>query len=115
MRALIKRQLNTQYSSIPEGFSGWEEVTETHTAIYSRFPVQGERPYIVEQLTAVPYNNLWWLRDQSSRLVPLRNAEKTIWHILAISGGQPLNMVLIGSPSQVEVAGVWQNNQYLLV
>jgi hypothetical protein len=55
------------------------------------------------------------LRDQSSRLVPLRNAEKTIWHILAISGGQPLNMVLIGSPSQVEVAGVWQNNQYLLV
>ena len=115
MRALIKRQLNTQYSSIPEGFSGWEEVTETHTAIYSRFPVQGERPYIVEQLTAVPYNNLWWLRDQSFRLVPLRNAEKTIWHILAISGGQPLNMVLIGSPSQVEVAGVWQNNQYLLV
>jgi len=115
MRALIKRQLNTQYTGIPKGFSGWEELTGAHTEIYSRFPVQGERPYIVEQLTTVRYNNQWWLCDQSSRMVPLRNAEKSIWPILAISGGQPLNMVLIGSPAQVEVAGLWQENQYLLV
>jgi hypothetical protein len=115
MRALIKRQLNSQNNKIPTGYSGWDEVTSAQTECYSRFPVQGERPFIVEKLTAVPYNNQWWLRDQSSRMVPLRNAEKNIWHILAISGGQPLNMVLIGNTAQVEVAGIWQDHQYLLV
>jgi len=115
MRARIKRKLNYQKNKIPTGYSGWEEVTSEQTEWYSRFPVQGERPFIVEQLTAVPYNNQWWLRDQSSRMVPLRNADKNIWHILAISGGQPLNMVLIGNSAQVEVAGIWQDHQYLLV
>lgn len=115
MRALIKRQLNTQISNIPKGYSGWEEVTAAQTEMFSRFPVQGERPFIVEQLTAVPYNNQWWLRDQASRMMPIRNAEKNIWHILAISGGQPLKMVLIGNTAQVEVAGIWQDHQYLLV
>ncbi len=115
MRALIKRQLNTQNNNIPTGYSGWDEVNAAQSEMYGRFPVQGEQPFIVEHLTVVPYNNQWWLRDQSSRMVPLRNADKNIWHILAISGGQPLNMVLIGNTAQVEVAGIWQGHQYLLV
>ena len=115
MRALIKRQLNTQYNNIPKGYSGWEEVIAAQTDQYSRFPVQGEQPFIVEQLTAVPYNNQWWLRDRSFRMMQLRNAEKNIWYILAISGGQPLNMTLIGNTAEVEVAGIWQDHQYLLV
>jgi len=115
MRALIKRQLNTQNKNIPTGYSGWDEVNAAQSEMYGRFPVQGEQPFIVEHLTVVPYNNQWWLRDQSSRMVPLRNADKNIWHILAISGGQPLNMVLIGNTAQVEVAGIWQEHQYLLV
>lgn len=115
MRALIKRQINTTYSNIPIGYAGWEEVIAVQTERYSRFPVQGDQPFIVEQLTPVTYNNQWWLRDRSSRMMQLRNAEKNIWHILALSGGQPLNMTLIGNTAEVEVTGIWQDHQYLLV
>jgi hypothetical protein len=94
---------------------GWLEVTENETALYELMPVRNERPYIVQQLTPVQHNLQWWLKDNEERLMPLKTGYPNIWKLLALSGGQPLDMALLGKEQQFEPLGAWHNGSYKLL
>lgn len=115
LRAIIKFPVSN--ISLPEvtGMEGWAQVTDTETALYEQMPVRSERPYIVQQLTPVQHNLQWWLQDQEERLMPLKTSYTNIWRLLALSGGKPLKMALLGKEQQYEPLGAWHNGSYKLL
>lgn len=115
LRAIIKFPVSN--ISLPEvtGMEGWTQVTDTETALCEQMPVRSERPYIVQQLTPVQHNLQWWLKDREERLMPLKAGYSNIWRLLALSGGKPLKMALLGKEQQYEPLGAWHNGAYKLL
>jgi hypothetical protein len=114
LRALIKRQMTTQESRYFTAFQNWTEVILAGTGISSLLPFYGERPYIVESLLPVWFQEKWWLQDQQQQLMPVKEGYTNIWKVLALSGGEPLNMTVTGKENAFEPVGVWHNNEYKL-
>lgn len=115
LRAIVKRQIASDAVSSFTGFNNWQQVTETETLLSSTMPVRTERPFIIQQLKPVQYNNQWWLQDAEQKMMQLKNEYKTIWKILSLSGGDALNMVVIGKEDQYEPVGIWYKNEYKIL
>jgi hypothetical protein len=98
-----------------EGFANWSALTDTLATTASLLPFAGERPFIIQRLTPVRYGKQWWLQDDSETIMPVKENFPGIWKILALSGGQPLKMALIGKEKVFEPIGVWHGNQYKMI
>ena len=115
LRAIIKRQVNTRVRPACMGFTNWTEVRAFENELSSKLPVQYERPYIITQLLPVRYLQQWWLQDNRQQLMPLKEPYRNIWKLLAVSGGMPLDMAVVGQEKGYEPLGFWQENDYKLV
>lgn len=112
LRALIKRQISSTAKGEIKALPSWKEVAEAETVLCESFPVRSERPYAVAGLTPVQYNNHWWLKDSSGNLVLLRENFAGLWKLLALSGGYPMNMVVVGKGPEYEPLGTWSAQTY---
>lgn len=112
LRAIIKKQVNTNKAQAIPGFNGWQEVTEAETGIFAAQPFRSERPYVINRLTPVSYNGRWHLQDAQQQIMPVREGFGGIWKLLSFSGGEALNMAVIGKEKIYEPTGVWHNNEY---
>ncbi|MEO6356057.1 MAG: SWIM zinc finger family protein [Ferruginibacter sp.] len=115
LRAIVKRQIATNAVNNIAGFTGWQQVSESDTLLSRNMPVRAERPFIINQLKPVQYNNQWWLQDAEQKMMQLKNEHKTIWKILSLSGGDAMNMVVIGKEDKYEPVGVWYKNEYKIL
>lgn len=115
LRAIIKKQIATNSSSQFDKLANWQQVAETETILSSRLPVRNERPYIVQQLKPVQFNDQWWLQDADRNMMQLKNANRTIWKLLSLGGGNAMDMVVIGKEHQYETVGVWHDNEYKIL
>ncbi len=115
LRAIVKRQIATNAVNSFTTFNNWQQVSETETLLSSSMPVRSERPFIIQHLKPVQYNNQWWLQDAEQKMMQLKNDNKTIWKILSLSGGNALNMVVIGKEDKYEPVGVWYKNEYKIL
>jgi hypothetical protein len=115
LRAIIKRQITTNAVTAFKGFANWNEVAQTETILNAALPFRSERPFILHQLKPVNYNGQWWLQDTQQKMMQLRNEYKTIWKILAVSGGEPVDMAVIGREDNYEPVGIWYNDEYKIL
>ena len=115
LRALVKRQLNTEGPGSCQGFGDWAALDADATVRLGQSPFDLERPCIVEKLIPVKDGDRWWLQDQQRRVMPLSEDFKKIWTLVAMSGGEPLNMALVGKARQFEPIGVWKDHQYKII
>jgi len=115
MRAIVKSQVAATAANQFTAFNNWQQVVQIETTLCSQIPVRNERPFIVEQLTPVQYDNRWWLQDRDKKMMVIKNEEKLIWKLLALGGGAPLNMVVIGKEDRYEPVGVWYNETYKIL
>lgn len=115
LRALIKKQTNAVYSGTYSTFENWQEVLANGSEMNSLLPFAGDRPYIIQDLTPVQYNNQWWLQDKSKNLMQMKNSDQLIWKLLSLSGGAPMNMTVTGHEDAFEPMGVWLNQEYKLL
>jgi hypothetical protein len=115
LRAIIKNQVNTSATNNIPAFAHWNEVVETETLLGSRLPFRSERPFIISQLKPVQHDQQWWLQDTRMNLMRMKNSHKMIWKLLSLSGGQPLNMAVIGKEDQFEPVGIWDDGQYKML
>lgn len=115
LRAIIKQQTATNAISQFEKFNTWQQVIEAETEVNSRLPFRNERPYIIKQLKPVEYNKQWWLQDSNNNMMQYKNEQKTIWKLLSLGGGEPLDMIVIGKEEQFEPVGIWQQNDYKIL
>jgi hypothetical protein len=116
LRALVKDQYNTwKPKQLPEAYDNWTTVVKTETLYNARSPFADAWPCIVTQLRIVPYYNEWWLQDEQQQLMRVRGKESAIWDLLALTGGTPMRMTLIGKEKEYEPVGVWFNNEYKML
>lgn len=113
LRAIVKQQVASNANVQLNGFSNWQQVVESETQLGSTWPVRNERPYIIQQLKPVQYNNQWWLQDASNHIMQMKNEQKAIWKLLSLSGGNAMDMAVIGIEHQYEPVGVWLNDRYI--
>lgn len=112
MRALIKQQINSAAVEMTGGFTGWQQVAENETGTRSIQPVHGERPFIIQRLKPVQYDGRWWLQDEEQHIMPIKESFPNIWKLLTLSGGEALDMAVIGKEKVFEPLGVWYNKEY---
>jgi hypothetical protein len=112
LRALVKRQIASTAQPSVQFLSSWCQVAEAETSLCSLLPVRGERPYAVTSVMPVLYNGRWWLKDSQSHLVNLKEDFTGIWKLLALSGGHPLDLVVLGKENVYEPLGVWAGQTY---
>lgn len=115
LRALIKRQITTNAVTHFNTFNGWQKVAETEADLNSFLPFRSERPFIISKLKPVLYNQQWWLQDMDNRIMQIRNDYRSIWKLLSLSGGQPMDMAVIGKEDQYEPLGLWIDSTYKIV
>ena len=115
LRAIVKRQIATNSNNSFTAFNNWQHVSETETMLSTQMPVRSDRPFIIQQLKPVQYNNQWWLQDAEQQMMQLKNEQKTIWKLLSISGGDAMDMVVIGKEDKYEPIGVWYKNEYKIL
>lgn len=115
LRAIIKKQISSNTVNHFERFANWQQVTEVETDLASQLPLRSDRPYIIEQLRPVQYNQQWWLQDANNALMPISPDFTNTWKLLSLSGGEALNMAVIGKEKLFVPIGVWHNNQYKLL
>ena len=112
LRALIKQQASTNTKLPQHLFESWKEIAEAETAMCSQFPVRNDRPYAIRELLPVYHNNQWWLKDKNEHLICVKEGSSNIWKLLALSGGAPLNMVVLGRENNYQPIGVWHRKVY---
>lgn len=115
LRAIIKKQAAPGVASSLPGLNNWMEVAEAETATAAVLPVRYERPYIVKNLTPILYNQQWWLQDDARHLMQLKNNTDSLWKLLSLSGGNGLDMVVIGKEDVYETVAVWYNQEYKII
>jgi hypothetical protein len=115
LRAIIKKQIASNAVNNFTAFNNWQQVADMETMLCKQMPVRSERPFIIQQLTPVQYNNQWWLQDSEQEMMAIKNEHKMIWKLLAISGGDALDMVVIGKEDKYEPVGVWYNAEYKIL
>jgi len=111
-RALIKNQTTVAEKTPNQLYNSWQDVAEAETIICSHFPVRSERAYVIKQLLPVHFNNAWWLKDLNDDIISIKDGYNKIWKLLAFSGGNALNMVVIGKENSYEPVGVWDHQTY---
>lgn len=112
LRALIKTQQPAPANHTFRGHANWTDVVTVQTQVSSQFPLYNDQVYTIAALTPVQRNGQWWLRDDQQQEMQLRPDFRGLWKLLALSGGQPLPMAVIGRETQYEPIGVWYGQGY---
>lgn len=115
MRAIIKQQHNAGTKPAFKGYSNWQQVAEEETASFSILPFRAERPYLIHQLKPVQYKEQWWLQDSDGAMMQLLHPSRYIWKLLSISGGDPLDMAVIGKEDRYLAVGLWNQDEYIIL
>jgi hypothetical protein len=115
LRAIVKKQISTEKVQQYKGFTNWQQVVEAETAFNSALPFRSERPFIIEQVRPVFYNMQWWLQDANNAMMGIKSGFKSIWKLLSLSGGDSLNMAVVGKENAYEPFGVWFQNEYKIL
>lgn len=112
LRAIIQDHRTVHGEARYTPYAGWLEVAEAAATVYGKLPFDAERPYIVQQLTPVVYNESFWLRDTEGRLVQIKEDFGNMFTLFSISGGHQLDMAVVGRDQVYEPVGVWSGGQY---
>ena len=113
-RAIVKNYTTTKHAvpSDIQSFTSWQQVAIQETTLNSRLPFRSEMPFVVATLKPVQYQKQWWLQDQDGHLCSISPDFKNIWLLMALSGGEPLTMTVIGKENVYRPLGVWHQNNY---
>jgi SWIM zinc finger len=113
-RAIIKNHTTAKAADVQSIYSlaGWQEVAAQETLMNSSLPFRGAMPLVVAALKPVQYQKQWCLQDTDGHLCKIEPGYKNIWQLMALSGGEPLTMTVIGNENEYRPLGVWHQNKY---
>jgi hypothetical protein len=66
----------------------------------------------VADLKPVQFQKQWWLQDNQGYLCKIADGFKSIYQLLALSGGEALPMAVIGKENVYRPLGAWYQNTY---
>ena len=112
-RALIKIQHNVNNKGTVKGFTGWTDVIDRQVQMSEKNPFAGDMPFIVEQVRPVQYQGRWWLQDHERKLVQMNMPDASLWQFMAMSGGHPGTVAVVGRENEYTPLGTWHNKNYI--
>ncbi|RAJ06631.1 SWIM zinc finger protein [Chitinophaga skermanii] len=115
LRAIVKSHTALHRELPIKGVQTWMDVAMAQTQAREQYPFSQEAAFVVEALTPLQFNNEWWLRDQNSNLMRIPSYFSAQWHLLALSGGLPLKMAVVGKEDTYLPLGVWHQDKYITV
>jgi hypothetical protein len=115
-RAVIKTQ-GSQVTDMPLTAKPLEHCAALQADFVEKlslFPWADELPFFVRQLTIVTHQDAWFLRDTEGYLMPINPKLNVniILHLLALTGGKPVDMFLLKTQSMVLPLGLILENIY---
>jgi len=115
LRALVKQQFSIKTNIPVDGLASWNEVAMLETN-YNRYnPFINAYPFVIDALKPVQLNNQWWLKDKENKLMRIEDNFSNIWRLLAISGGETLQLAVTGKENNYAPIGVWYHATYILL
>lgn len=78
------------------GAASWRDALASVAQVLAVDPWADVQPVAVRQVTVLPAQGSWLLRDKTDKAVPVAASPEVRWQLLALSGGKP-----------VDVAGEW--------
>ncbi|MFZ6001834.1 MAG: SWIM zinc finger family protein [Bacteroidota bacterium] len=115
LRALVKENRGVSDSGLPVGFNSWTEVLIEQASVSNLTPLHNQLPAIVNNVTPLYSDGHWFLRDEFNEGVRLNTTNVDPWKLMAISGGAPVKLFVMGREQIFTALGVWIENQYILL
>ena len=113
LRAIIKRQINSNNNFDIEGLQNWKQVAQYHSNKNLAMPISSELPHIIDNIKLVQQHNKWFLADAENNIVHVKENFTKIPHLLAITGGKPSTLSVIGKENNFEPLGIFINKKYI--
>ncbi len=115
LRALIKEQMSVMSNPAIEGIKNWKEISVYTSQVHATNPWINKLPVIIENIVPVKANDRWILRDENGDGVMIHHGFQNSWKLMAISGGKPLRIFVVGRENNFEPLGAWVDNQYKML
>ena len=118
LRAVVKRQgIQTNDVFRPVMLSGFEAARAYYVQLLSQMPWIETLPVCIENLSLAWQGSKAWLRDKTGLRMPLPAgfSEQKMYQLLALSGGQPMDMCMLYQESTLLPLGLWWEGQYQLI
>jgi hypothetical protein len=115
LRALVKEQVSLTCEAAIEGLKNWNEVSAYTAQGHTHNPWTNNLPVIVENVVPVKANNQLLLKDEHGNGVLVNHGFQNTWKLMALSGGKPLRLFVVGRENNFEPLGAWIGNQYKLL
>jgi hypothetical protein len=112
IRALIKDHHVIQKNDVLTGIPSFHAVAEVISKQISVNPFLSQFPVIIDDVYLVQRGDQWLLKDSLGNGVAISPKFKSIWNMLALSGGKKLKVFAIGKENEYEPIGVWIDNHY---
>lgn len=118
LRAVVREQgvvVTPQHSLQP--LEGWQAVEQHIAGMLAQSPLVEQFPVFVQGLTPLYHEGNPVVVDRYNFVIPLEKSPDAIpfLRLLAVSGGTPLDMLLLVSPKSITVMGCFYAEQYTLV
>lgn len=97
-RVAVKSYQRTELNVLPE-FTDTESNLNRYAAILGEFPWLRQFVFLLKDMRLLPVENKWYLMDGQNKLLPLHISPTQAHHLLAIGGGNPM-----------QISGVWKQN-----
>jgi len=113
LRAIIKEQFAVVESPKFKGADNWDEVSNSIQNCKQIMPLMIDLPFIIHQVIPVFHQNSWWLKDVENKMVRLPKKFSSLFDLLAISGGNAVDISVVGNGLIFQPIGVWMQHQYI--
>ncbi|MCR6638364.1 MAG: hypothetical protein NVV82_05045 [Sporocytophaga sp.] len=115
LRAIIKSSTGSNQTVSLNSHNTWKDVLDEEVRIYSLLPFSGERPLVISNVTPVLSDNQWWLMDTAKDINLISPEFKSIYKLLAISGGNPVTIAAVGYHNTYEPIACWHKEQFYIL
>jgi hypothetical protein len=113
-RALVRQQFGMVEPGVMNGLKNWHEVADMLATAQMTNPLVAASPVIIDGVTPVrDGSNRWLLKDDQGHGVALQSNDDRAWKLMAISGGAPLRLFVLGRAQAFEPLGVWIDEHYV--
>ncbi len=114
LRALLKeRARDAQAINALPGHALVKDAHAAYADILTQQPWLEQFPLTLQDVVPVQRNQRWFLRDRESRVLPLAAAFNKSWHLLALSGGQPLTLFGEWNGNDLLPLSVWAEERFV--
>jgi hypothetical protein len=114
-RAIVKSTGKTAFPKQITGFDNWKNALLHEKEKYILSPFITDPPLYINSVTLSHLNNTWYITDKDGNSMPLWTEEKSLFKMLAATGGKKFDVGVLRQEGRYRVLGIFINEHYIVV